>query len=68
MAKKLSKAAAEALAATDWKAIDAMTDSDIARQIAANRDAVRRGCAARLRPRAPVYNSCLSPCGFAKRA
>ena len=49
MAKKLSKAAAEALAATDWKAIDAMTDSDIARQIAANRDAVRRGCAARLR-------------------
>src|SRR5271167_1810969 len=39
MARKLSKAPAEALAATDWKAIDAMTDSDIARQIAANRDA-----------------------------
>ncbi len=39
MAKELSKAAAEALAATNWKAIDAMTDSDIARQIAANRDA-----------------------------
>jgi len=38
MARKLSKAAAEALAATDWKAIDAMTDSDIARQIADNRD------------------------------
>lgn len=39
MAKKLSKAAAEALAATDWKAVDAMTDSDIARQIAANPEA-----------------------------
>ena len=39
MAKKLSKAASEALAKTDWKALDAMTDSDIARQIASNRDA-----------------------------
>ncbi|MGA7196550.1 MAG: helix-turn-helix domain-containing protein [Roseiarcus sp.] len=39
MAKKLSKAAAEALAATDWKRLDAMTDADIARQIASNRDA-----------------------------
>jgi putative transcriptional regulator len=39
MAKKLSKAAAEALAATDWKAIDAMTDADIGRQIAANPEA-----------------------------
>ena len=39
MARKLSKAAAETLAATDWRAIDAMTDSDIARQIAVNRDA-----------------------------
>ncbi len=39
MAKKLSKAAAEALAATDWKRLDATTDADIARQIASNRDA-----------------------------
>jgi putative transcriptional regulator len=39
MARKLGKAAAEALAATDWKAVDAMTDSDIARQIASNADA-----------------------------
>ena len=39
MAKKLSKASSEALARTDWKALDAMTDSDIARQIASNRDA-----------------------------
>ena len=39
MARKLSKAAAETLAATDWRAIDAMTDSDIARQIAVNPDA-----------------------------
>jgi putative transcriptional regulator len=39
MARKLSKAAAEALAATDWEAVDAMTDSDIARQIASNADA-----------------------------
>jgi putative transcriptional regulator len=39
MARKLSSAAAEALAATDWNAVDAMTDSDIARQIASNADA-----------------------------
>ena len=39
MARKLSKAAAEALAATDWNKIDAMSDADIARQIAANPDA-----------------------------
>jgi putative transcriptional regulator len=39
MARQLSKAAAEALAATDWKAVDPMTDSDIARQIASNPDA-----------------------------
>jgi putative transcriptional regulator len=39
MARKLSKAAADALAATDWKKIDAMTDADIARQIASNPDA-----------------------------
>jgi putative transcriptional regulator len=39
MAKKLSKAAAEALATTDWKTIDAMTDADIARQIASNPNA-----------------------------
>ena len=39
MGKKLSRAAAEALAATDWKKIEAMTDADIARQIAANPDA-----------------------------
>ncbi len=39
MPRQLSKAAAEALAATDWKAVDAMTDSDIARQIASNPDA-----------------------------
>lgn len=39
MAKKLSKTAAEALATTDWKAVDAMTDADIARQIAANPEA-----------------------------
>ena len=39
MARKLSRAAAEALAATDWKAVDAMTNSDIARQIASNPDA-----------------------------
>jgi hypothetical protein len=38
MARKLSNAAAEALAATDWTAIDAMTDTDIAGQIARNRD------------------------------
>ena len=39
MAKKLGKAAVEALAVTDWKSLDAMTDSDIARQIGSNRDA-----------------------------
>ena len=39
MAKKLSKAAREALAKTDWRRVDAMTDADIARQIAAHADA-----------------------------
>jgi putative transcriptional regulator len=39
MAKKLSRIAAEALAATDWTRVDAMTDVDIARQIAANPEA-----------------------------
>jgi len=39
MAKRLSPAALKALSATDWDRIDAMTDSDIARQIAANPDA-----------------------------
>ena len=39
MAKGLSKTAREALAATDWRRIDAMTDEDITRQIASNRDA-----------------------------
>jgi putative transcriptional regulator len=39
MAKTLSRAAREALAATDWNKIDAMTDEDIARQITANPDA-----------------------------
>jgi len=39
MGTKLSRAAAEALAATDWKKIDATTDADIARQIAADPDA-----------------------------
>jgi putative transcriptional regulator len=39
MAKKLSKAAREALRKTDWRRVDAMTDADIARQIAANGDA-----------------------------
>lgn len=39
MAKKLSKAARKALATTNWRKIDAMTDRDIARQIASNRDA-----------------------------
>jgi len=37
--KALSKAALDALAATDWDRIDAMTDEDIAWQIAANPDA-----------------------------
>lgn len=39
MAKTLSKAARDALAATDWRGVDAMTDADIARQIAGNPDA-----------------------------
>jgi putative transcriptional regulator len=39
MAKNLSKAARDALAATKWAKIDAMTDEDIARQIASNPDA-----------------------------
>ena len=39
MAKTLSKAARDALAATDWSKVDAMTDKAIARQIAANPDA-----------------------------
>lgn len=39
MGKKSSRVAAEALAATDWSRIDAMSDADIARQIAANPDA-----------------------------
>ena len=34
MAKTLSKAARTALAATDWSKIDAMTDEDLAMQIA----------------------------------
>jgi putative transcriptional regulator len=39
MDKTLSKAARDALAATDERWMDAMTDDDIARQIAANPDA-----------------------------
>jgi putative transcriptional regulator len=39
MERTLSKAARDALAATDWSKIDAMTDDDLARQIAANPDA-----------------------------
>jgi len=39
MDKTLSEAARNALAATDWSRIDAMTDDDIARQIGANPDA-----------------------------
>ena len=39
MAKRLSQAALDALATTDWDRVDAMTDADIARQIAANPDA-----------------------------
>jgi len=41
MAKTLSKAARDALAATDWDKADAMRDADIARQIAANPDMAR---------------------------
>lgn len=39
MPRPLSRAAHAALAATDWQKIDAMTDADIARQIASNPDA-----------------------------
>jgi len=39
MNKILGKTARDALAVTDWRRIDAMTDDDIARQIAANPDA-----------------------------
>jgi putative transcriptional regulator len=39
MAKGLNKAARKALATTDWRKVDAMTDRDIARQIASNPDA-----------------------------
>lgn len=39
MAKILSKTVRDALARVDWRRIDAMTDADIARQIASNPDA-----------------------------
>ena len=39
MPKTLSDAARKALACTDWTRVDAMTDADLARQIAANPDA-----------------------------
>jgi len=39
MAKRLSRAALDALAATDWSRVDAMSDADIARQIAADPEA-----------------------------
>jgi putative transcriptional regulator len=39
MTDAISDAARQALASTDWHRIDAMTDADIARQIAANPDA-----------------------------
>ena len=39
MAKKLSEAAREALREKDWRRVDAMTNADIARQIAAHADA-----------------------------
>lgn len=39
MAKRLSKAARAALADTNWRKLDAMTDADIARQVASNPDA-----------------------------
>jgi putative transcriptional regulator len=39
MAKRLSRTARGALASTDWHKIDAITDEDIARQIASNPDA-----------------------------
>ena len=39
MARSLSKAARKALATTNWRKIDSMTESDIARQISSNPDA-----------------------------
>src|SRR5436309_7254121 len=39
MAKRLSKGARDALSTTDWRKIDTMTETDIARQIASNPDA-----------------------------
>ena len=39
MPTSISEAARAALAATDWTKVDAMTDDDIARQIASNPDA-----------------------------
>ena len=39
MAKKISDAARKALAAADWRKLDATSDADIARQIASNPDA-----------------------------
>ena len=39
MPKTLSEAARQALEATDWDRLDAMTDEDIARQIATSPDA-----------------------------
>ncbi len=39
MPKILSDAARQALATTDWARVDAMTDADLARQIADNPDA-----------------------------
>jgi putative transcriptional regulator len=39
MAKTLSKAARDALLAPDWGRVEAMTDDDMARQIASNPDA-----------------------------
>jgi putative transcriptional regulator len=39
MAKPLSEAARTALTETNWVGVDALTDADIARQIAANPDA-----------------------------
>ena len=39
MAKAMSDEARRALTATNWDKVDAMTDADIARQIASNPDA-----------------------------
>jgi putative transcriptional regulator len=39
MPRPISKVARDALAITDWNKVDAMTDADIARQIASNPDA-----------------------------